>query len=117
MKSKPESQNDELKNTLLDAMITAGEAQVRALRLLRRQPKEKIARKRVGMSQLDVIEDILARAQTPLHISKIIEQVATIHAVHLNRESVVSALSKKVARNERFVRTEKNTFTLKGGKS
>jgi hypothetical protein len=116
MNHKSGSNTDELKNTIFDAMIAAGEAQVRALRMLRKKPIEKITRKRVGMSQLDLIEDILARARAPLHISNIIEQVANIHAVHLDRESVVSALSKKVTRNERFVRTEKNTFTLKGGK-
>jgi hypothetical protein len=34
--------------------------------------------------------------------------------IKLERESLVSALSKKVLKEDRFVRTGKNTFALKG---
>lgn len=34
--------------------------------------------------------------------------------VKLERESLVSALSKKVMKKDRFIRTGKNTFALKG---
>jgi len=66
------------------------------------------------MSQIDMAEDILARAKEPLHISRIIDEIERIHGVRLDRESLVSALSKRVVREDRFMRTDKNTFALKG---
>jgi hypothetical protein len=110
--NKPQS--EEVKNTILDALITASEAQARALRLLRKSPAARQSRRRVGTSQVDLVEDILARAGGPLHINEIMAQVEKIHGLKLDRESIVSALTKKVMRNERFVRTPKNTFDLKG---
>jgi hypothetical protein len=63
-----------------------------------------------------MVEDILRRAGEPLHISEIIDRVEKLHGRRLERESVVSALVKKVNRGDRFVRTDKNVFALKGGK-
>ncbi len=117
MNHKSSLGEEELKNVILDALIVAGEAQVRALRLLRKNPAPRASRRKVGTSQLDLVEDVLARAGSPLHISTLLAQVNQIHGQQLDRESVVSALCKKVLRNERFVRTEKNTFALKGGKT
>lgn len=113
-KNIPEAEN--LKDTILDALIVASEAQARALRLLRKNPAPRPSRRKVGTSQLDWVEDVLARAGQPLHISAILAEVLKLHGQQLDRESVVSALSKKLQRNERFVRTAKNTFALKGGK-
>jgi hypothetical protein len=42
----------------------------------------------------------------------IIARIEQAFAVSVDRESLVSALSKKVARRDRFARTEKNTFAL-----
>jgi len=67
------------------------------------------------MSQVDMVYNILKTAEQALHITDIIKQIEKIHGVSLDRESVVSAISKKVARGDRFVRTEPNTFALKGG--
>jgi hypothetical protein len=39
-------------------------------------------------------------------------QVANRHQVALDRESIVSALSKRVARRDRFARTGPNTFSI-----
>jgi hypothetical protein len=68
------------------------------------------------MSQLDFVEDVLAQTGEPLHVNEIIAKVKEAHHVDLDRESIVSALTKRVARNDRFVRTDKNTFGLKRGK-
>jgi hypothetical protein len=57
--------------------------------------------------------DILKKARTPLHVSDIIERIHTQFGVAIDRESLVSSLSKKVARQDRFLRPEKNTFALR----
>jgi len=106
--------SDKIRDALIEALIVAKEAQVRALHQLRKKPKERVSRKRVGLSQLDLVEDILERSGKALHIKEVIDRVEKNHGIRLDRESVVSSLTKKVARGERFVRTEKNTFGLKG---
>ena len=47
---------------------------------------------------MDMATGILRRAQQPLHVSEIIAQVKARHGVDLDRESLVSALVKKVHR-------------------
>ena len=68
------------------------------------------------MSHISMVYDILHRAAQPLHISQIIERVQHLHGLRLDRESIVSALVKKVQRGDRFLRTGKNIFALKGGR-
>jgi hypothetical protein len=75
---------------------------------------EKKASKINGTSNLDLIKDILAAANSPLHVSEIIQQANEQHGVSLDRESVVSALTKKIQKGVIFVRTGPNTFGLKG---
>ena len=108
-------QKDELEAVILRAFEVSLEAQLRAIRRLQAgESKEKPQKE--SMSQIDMVADILARAAQPLHISEIIARVEKVHSKRLERESIVSALVKKVRRNERFVRTDKNEFALKGGK-
>ena len=57
--------------------------------------------------------DILKKARAPLHVSQILERIQAQFGVTVDRESLVSSLSKKVARGDRFLRPEKNTFTLR----
>ena len=88
-------------------------AQLRAIRQLK-SPKAK-KRKRVedkDMSNMDMAIDILRRAQRPLHISEIIVQVKTKYGVTLDRESLVSALVKKVHRRRGLSRSAPNTFEI-----
>ena len=56
--------------------------------------------------------DILKKARTPLHVAVVIERIQASFGVAVDRESLVSSLSKKVERGDRFIRTEKNTFAL-----
>jgi hypothetical protein len=65
-----------------------------------------------GMSNMDMAIDILRRAQGPLHISEIIAQVKTKYGVPLDRESLVSALVKKIHRHQGLSRTAPNTFRI-----
>ena len=66
------------------------------------------------MSQMSIITDILSSSAVPLHVAEIIRQAKKRFGVALDRESMVSALSKKVRKGVTFVRTGPNTFGLKG---
>ena len=64
-------------------------------------------------SQINLIREILAAEEQPLHISEIIQRAAEQYAVALDRESVVSAMAKKVRKGILFERVGPNTFSLK----
>lgn len=67
-----------------------------------------------SMSNINMAMDILQKAKQPLHVSEIINQVKAKHAVTLDRESLVSALVKKVHQNQGVTRTAPNTFHISG---
>jgi hypothetical protein len=104
-------EDDKLRDTIIDVFITSTEAQLRALRRLKKETPAEVPREK-RRSNLSLVEDILQRSQTPLHVTRIIEQVLRIHGVELDRESIVSSLTKKVHRQDRFCRTAPNTFGL-----
>ena len=106
--------NDDIKDTILSAFEASLEAQLRAIRRLRQgQTEQAQPRPKKGRSQVDMAYDILKRARTPLHVSEMIDRIQTQFGVAVDRESLVSSLSKKVARQDRFLRPEKNTFSLR----
>jgi hypothetical protein len=107
-------EKDDIRDIILDAIEESLDAQLRAIRRMRKPTQEKETKEK-SMSQMDLVYDILKRKQ-PLHITEIIDQIERIHGVRPDRESLVSAITKKVMRDERFVRTGKNTFALKGEK-
>ena len=88
-------------------------AQLRAIRQLK-SPKPRKAKEteKKGMANIGMAMDILQKAQRPLHISEIIAQVKTKHGVTLDRESLVSALVKKVHRRQGLIRSSPNTFQI-----
>lgn len=63
-------------------------------------------------SQMSIIYDILADAQKPLHITDILARAKHDFNVDLDRESIVSALTKKVKNGKIFKRINPNTFAL-----
>lgn len=86
-------------------------AQLRVIRQLKAPKKRSLRRRQgAGMSNIDMALDILRRVRRPLHISEIIAQVKAHHGVSLDRESLVSALVKKVHRDQGLTRTAPNTF-------
>ena len=88
-------------------------AQLRTVRQLKSpKPKRPKEREDKGMSNIYIAIDILRRAQKPLHISEIITQAKTTYSVALDRESLVSALVKKVHRHQGLSRTAPNTFQI-----
>ena len=106
--------NDDLKDVILSAFEASLEAQWRAVRRLRRgESAAPEPRRRKGLSQVDMAFDILKKARAPLHVSQILERIQAQFGVTVDRESLVSSLSKKVARGDRFLRPEKNTFSLR----
>ena len=111
-----EKQKRELESVVLDTLVSSLEAQLRAVERIRdnlpRARKKSNTATAGPRSQLDLVEDVLRRAGSPLHIDEVLGRVLKAHGVSLDRESIVSALSKKVHRGERFARTGKNTFAL-----
>jgi hypothetical protein len=57
--------------------------------------------------------DILRKARSPLHVNELLERIHSAFGVTVDRESLVSSLTKKVARGDRFLRTEPNTFGVR----
>jgi len=106
--------NDDPKDLILSVFEASLEAQLRAVRRLRHPLQSPVeSPRRRGLSQVDMAFDILDKARTPLHISLILERIQAAFGVAVDRESLVSSLSKKVARGDRFTRPDKNTFALR----
>ena len=106
--------NDETKDLILGVFEASLEAQLRAVRRLRQgEPDVAGSRVRKGLSQVDMAFDILKKARAPLHISDLLDRIQTQFGVSVDRESLVSSLTKKGARGDRFLRPEKNTFALR----
>lgn len=93
-----------------EAILSAELAAVRRLKK-RTTPPEDTTRKR--RSQTDMVYDILQQARRPLHVNAIIERARKRFHVELDRESLVSALTKRVHRQDRFQRVGPNTFALR----
>lgn len=62
-------------------------------------------------SNVNLCLDILGTAGRPLHISVLVEQLREL-GVTSSRDSIVSALSKRLCPNGPFIRTDPNTFGL-----
>jgi hypothetical protein len=105
---------DDLKDSILSVFEASLDAQLRAVRRLRRgSPVPTPPRRRASLSQVDMAYDILQKARAPLHVSEILTRIQATFHVSVDRESLVSSLTKKVARGDRFLRTGKNTFGLR----
>jgi hypothetical protein len=106
--------NDETKDLILSVFEASLEAQLRAVRRLRQGKTAAPAPSRPkGLSQVDMAFDTLKKTRSPLHVSQILERIQSQFGVTVDRESLVSSLSKKVARGDRFLRPQKNTFSLR----
>jgi len=112
MSKKKSPETNEIRSIIIDTLIDAEEAKLRALKRLRREPGVSRTPQRVGRSQVDYVEHILRKSGSEMHISEIIERVHADFDVQLDRESIVSALTKRVIRKDRFKRTGKNVFAL-----
>jgi hypothetical protein len=111
-----DSMADTSRDDLLETLEVITIAQLRAIRRLRLSPKGR--RKAAGtdasrrVSSMEMVYDILKSEGRPVHISAILAAIKKRFAVELDRESVVSAITKRIARHDRFMRTAPNTFAL-----
>jgi hypothetical protein len=106
--------NDDLTQSILSIFEASLDAQLRAVRRLRQgdtgAPRPS---READLSQVDMAYDVLKKARAPLHVSDLLARMKTAFSVAVDRESLVSSLSKKIARGDRFLRTAKNTFGLR----
>jgi len=113
MQTNPPSTVPLTKSDLIEVLENSALAQLRALRSLRRadqRPAAPPGPKR--KSNIDIVHDILVAAKGPLHITDILQRAKKDHHRPLRRESLVSALTKKVLDHHTFSRTAPNTFDL-----
>lgn len=107
---------EDVRDLILNIFEASLDAQVRAVRRLRKDgARAPVERSRKSMSQVNMAYDILKKGRGPLHISEILVRIESTFGMKIDRESLVSSLTKKVARGDRFLRTAKNTFGLKEG--
>jgi hypothetical protein len=112
------SMEGNLRDTVLEAVEECLDAQLRAVRHLRKTGSAPPPpRRKKRMSQADMAYDILTKARKPLHVTELLERIGKSFQVTVDRESLVSALTKKVMRGDRFIRTGKNTFGVREGNS
>jgi len=88
------------------------QAQLKVIYRHQREIPSKLNRNK-RTSNLSIVEDILKNTGTPLHISTIIEIAKNKYNANLKRDSIVSALIKKINAGKIFARTAPNTFALK----
>ena len=107
---------EDVRQTILETIEASLEALLVAIRRLAKKDASALAgasrKPRKGTSQLKIVEDLLREVGRPLHISELIELAQKRFARKLDRESLVSSLTKRVLHGDRFIRTAPNTFGL-----
>lgn len=105
------SEMKDLKRILLEIEAIKLKAQLKAIKKM--IPEDEVVPVvKHNKSSIGIVYDILQEANDPLHISEIIRIAKEKFDVVLDRESMVSAITKKIRKNEKFIRTGKNTFTI-----
>lgn len=108
---------------VLDVVEALLKAQLQAINELRRQrgSRGKSASEETSsgsvvkrLSQTGMAGKVLLEAGGPLHILEVVRRIQAAFGVQVSRDALVSAIVKKVARNEEFVKTGKNTYGLCG---
>ena len=64
-------------------------------------------------SKIEIARNVLNDAGKPLHVTEIVQLAKQLYDVQLDRDSIVSAILKKVKAGKTFIRTAPNTFALK----
>ncbi len=103
----------EISKELMELFEALLRAQLNTIRQLRKEAgMEEKPTKEKRKSQVDIVYDILKSSQQPMHIDVIIAQAKKLYDIHMDKESIVSALSKRIKRQDRFIKTAPNTFAL-----
>ncbi len=87
-------------------------AQLSVVRQFSGKVENRGRRAQKGKSQVSITENILRDAGQPLHVTEIIKRAKKHYDISIDRESLVSALTKKVKKGDRFIRVAPNTFAL-----
>lgn len=101
---------------VMDRVLSAALREVRSARARRPVTGASVPSPDAGSgskSQTALCVDILKDAERPLHITALLDALAA-RGVGASRESLVSAICKKLAPVGPFVRTAPNTFGLAG---
>ena len=101
------------RDEILAAFEIALETQLLAVRRLRGHRPRAVRPGPRGLSNIDMSYEVLRRTKAPLHVDDLIVAIAQTHGVQPARDSLVSALSKKVAAGDRFEKPAPNTFGLR----
>ena len=106
--------NDDPKDIILSAFEASLEAQLRAIRRLRTAPRRAPPRAaRKVCLKLTWLSTYSRRPAPPYTFPRSLVRIHFTFQATVDRESLVSSLTKKVARGDRFLRTGKNTFGLR----
>jgi len=106
--------SNDVKDTILSTIEASLDAQLRAVRRLRKGERPEVRQSRKSrLSQVDMAYDVLKKADGPLHITDLLQRIQSAFGVRVDRDSLVSSLAKKISRGDRFVRTQRNTFALR----
>ena len=83
------------------------------LKIINRFQKAVEPKSKKRTSKIEIARNVLHIAGRPLHVSEIIRLAQRDFQVALDRDSIVSAILKKVNADKLFTRTAPNTFALK----
>jgi hypothetical protein len=108
----PESQSSP-RDEILAAFELALDTQLRAVRRLRGHRPMSVRPGPKGLSNIDMSFEVLRRTKTPMHVNDLIVAIAQAYGVQPARDSLVSALTKKVMAGDRFEKTGPNTFGVR----
>lgn len=105
--------DEDIRQAILEVEELKLKAQLRAVREAMKgesAPASDDNEKRI--SQVEYVYRVLKSEKKPMHVNEIIIKCKDKFGVELYRESIVSALLKKVNRMDRFIKTDRNTFGL-----
>ena len=83
------------------------------LKIINRFQKGIQAKPQKRTSKIEIARNVIRIAGRPLHVTEIISLAKRDFQVVLERDSIVSAILKKVNAGKLFTRTAPNTFALK----
>ena len=83
------------------------------LKIIEQFQKGGQAEPRKRTSKIEIARNVLNDAGKPLHVTEIVQMAKKAYDVQLDRDSIVSAILKKVKADKTFIRTAPNTFSLK----
>ncbi len=104
--------DEPVRDIILEVIESSLEAQLSAVRRLRKGTPEPGPKRSKGKSQMDVAYDVLFEAGGPLHLKEIIRLAKERFGIELDPDSLGSALTKRVLKGDRFSRPAKNTFAV-----